>query len=77
MWLFNLFKKDEKTVLRKKFRKGFDDAVADTIKKSTSNDNLLLGLLVQSAIANFYSYLRERHDIALFCEMKEIPIIKF
>lgn len=67
MELMDLFRKQSREeALRSKIRQGFEDSVMDVIREGAA-DSPMGGLIVKTAIANFYQRMKssELRDICL------------
>ena len=58
--------------LRQKIRQGFDDCVAEVVQQSGTEDTFFLGLIVQSAIANYYQSLKNDNSLKQLCQRSNI-----
>lgn len=68
MGIFDFFKQeDEATKIRKKVRRMFDNVVKDTVQGCDIKEPMILGVLVQSAIAELYKNLKEERNAENIC----------
>lgn len=66
MGLFDFFKSDEDKV-RSKIRKGFNGCVKTAVKSAGTNNDLMLGVIVNATIADFYKFMKDNPSLSVLC----------